>query len=608
MCVCCRLAFKAAQGQDITAITTGAIIAHEAPTREINAYAKIYVALTEDIEESQNQWNELCDRVAKAIDYRFQYLPNATGIKHLQSALMERVDRLQQRIARTHQRQKRGLFNFVSSIASSLFGIPSASDLESLKEVNRVLASEVEGIVDTQRKVIGKVNLLGRQQQVLAGRVDQVIQHIQSQEDAILELQNTVDEWNKLTELNQDALRMGLMLDILSDHISQYEEALGQAQAMRVACEGRLVTEQLLPVAFAQKILDSGNNRQPVSAMEYYAYIQVKKITRINNQIFCVLHAPLFSDASTRQVTILTFPMCKEGQCVRLYQPDPFIADYHTEDLYFPDECHGPIPQACRPGVKYGKTHLPCLHGFITGDPTQQAQCPVTLYHTRPPPQPVSTATINRYIVEVETEQYHYRCPGGTLPTHDRFTPGVYLIDIEPRCVMDADRWILHGLPTFESNYTRNLPKPQPINLTWFKFEDLPKRNLSTLLPAHGLNPLQFLNYEEIRKPEVGNVANDIRKIQSTIGKPAWWLYLIVTLVGLLCLAMAVFYIRYRCRKLSPSMTRPLISEPGEPIQLSLSNPAFNEPLSRDTSVAFNNSTMSCDVQVGSPQESNENQ
>ena len=41
-----------------------------------------------------------------------------------------------------------------------------------------------------------------------------------------------------------------MMLDLIEDHLAQYAESLGKAQGAHIACEGRLVTEQLLPVPF----------------------------------------------------------------------------------------------------------------------------------------------------------------------------------------------------------------------------------------------------------------------------------------------------------------------------------------------------------------------
>lgn len=74
---------------------------------------------------------------------------------------------------------------------------------------------------------------------------------------------------------------------------------------------------------------------------------------------------------------------------MRLFQPQPFIINYATEELYYPDQCHGPDPQMCRPGVKYDKKQQSCLHGLVHNDKEQQHTCPVTYYNTQPPQQQI---------------------------------------------------------------------------------------------------------------------------------------------------------------------------------------------------------------------------
>lgn len=137
---------------------------------------------------------------------------------------------------------------------------------------------------------------------------------------------------------------------------------------------------------------------------------------------------------------------------VQILQPAAFILDMVMEDLYFPDECHGPAPKACRPGVKYDKRQQPCLHGLIAQDKEQLTQCPVTLFTKRPPPQEIIVATINRYIVETTNVTYHYRCPH-TTPRVGKLMEGEYVIDVEPRCVLDTAYWNLHGLPLKHLQY-----------------------------------------------------------------------------------------------------------------------------------------------------------
>lgn len=115
----------------------------------------------------------------------------------------------------------------------------------------------------------------------------------------------------------------------------------------------------------------------------------------VDESVVCVLRAPQFTGHEEKLYSVATFPMKQGDQYVQILPSPSFVLDLTTEDLYFPDECHGPVPKACRPRVKYGKQQQLCLHGLITQDWEQLSQCPVTLYAKRPPPEKIMATTIN---------------------------------------------------------------------------------------------------------------------------------------------------------------------------------------------------------------------
>ena len=109
----------------ITTINTGSLIAHIEPVCQIRAYARIYVALSEEHSLGED-WNMMCDRLDDMINLRLMLI----FILVLRKTVLERVKALRARLQRT--RTKRGLFKFIGELGSSLFGIPSASDMDKL--------------------------------------------------------------------------------------------------------------------------------------------------------------------------------------------------------------------------------------------------------------------------------------------------------------------------------------------------------------------------------------------------------------------------------------------------------------------------------------------
>ena len=151
------------------------------------------------------------------------------------------------------------------------------------------------------------------------------------------------------------------------------EEAVNKVRNPRVACESRIINEQLVQRFMVEELLREGGNLMDILSSEYYDYMVVDKLTVIDEELFCLITSPMFDNHPHMEIVIKTLPMCDENHCAQLHQPPPFVIDYHTEDLYFPDECHDPTPKACRPGVIYDKVHQPCLHGLSNCDPQQQS-------------------------------------------------------------------------------------------------------------------------------------------------------------------------------------------------------------------------------------------
>ena len=285
----------------IHSIDSGAIVVHREPVREVAAYAQIFVQLSED-HTLDDQWRGLCDQVDKWIDEHVTH--SDLPLRGLNVLLKKRVQHLRSRIART-DRVRRGLFDFVGDIASSLFGIPSAEDIRSLKHANKILASEMEGVVTSQRKVIAKVNMLGRRQQEIASKVNEIVEHQKIENSAIQHFYALHTKNTFYLRYSLRAIRVSNLIGLISENLLEYEESLATAQALRVSCESRIVTEQLLPTHIVHQLL-SKENHQQLKQADYYAYIKVTKITEFEGQVYCVLQAPMFSSDNQQQVNIVT--------------------------------------------------------------------------------------------------------------------------------------------------------------------------------------------------------------------------------------------------------------------------------------------------------------
>jgi len=509
---------------------------------EVRAYAEIYVTMSQSIAVN-DVWKHVLDRAETMMHHR---LPLGESFKQL---MIARVKALRRHFIR-NTRKRRGLFNFVGDIGSSLFGIPSASDINALKEVNTQLANELTGVVTVQRKVIGRVNKLGKKQQEIAGVVNELAVHSRKNEEDIWLWRERTGQLGLQIEANTDALRLILQLDIVEESMDEYQELLAEMQAVRVACEARLVTEQVLPTAVVRNLLAAGENHREIPVEQYYAYIKVRKIIEVDGQHYCVLQAPMMSHARPIKIGIHTFPVCQDAQCIQLYQPKPFVIDYATEELYFPEQCYGPTPQACQPGVRYDKGHQTCLHGLVNGDGEQQLTCPITYFDKPPPAQKIVTDKLNRFILRTKETLYHYRCPQ-RIPVVGRIAEGSYVIDVEPHCILDANMWMLQGLPIIETNYTRQYLPPMPLNLSWFVFPDRRNDTLVITLPK-GIDRIEVPSYGDLQALPGSDINSKIEELQKNIGKTsiAWWIWIIIAFMIISLMSFVFVCLRQtRCLK-----------------------------------------------------------
>lgn len=99
------------------------------------------------------EWTSLCDKLDAWIQDHVNY--KEVPIRGIADLLQDRVNLLRWCIpCRWH-----GLFNFVGDLASSIFGTPSATDLQALKDADEQLATAMEGVMETQHAIVTKVNI-----------------------------------------------------------------------------------------------------------------------------------------------------------------------------------------------------------------------------------------------------------------------------------------------------------------------------------------------------------------------------------------------------------------------------------------------------------------
>ena len=594
--------------QEITPILSGAVIAHQEPVLEISGYADIFVQLSDGIPEKQ-QWSRMLRKIDDWIDDHL--LPNASATSGntpltfagLTGPLHERVNLLRGRAGRhlapipptpTSTRRKRGLIDGIGKLSSWLFGTATNDDIKKLTAFSRKVAGAVEGVATSQNQIIGKVNMLGRNQRGLSRSLNDLIQKHNRQEAALAALTGTVTGVHTLALVNQRMIRLMNTLSTFSELMHNRENFNQKARVTRLACESNTVNEDLVPPAILQEVLDSPLNHAQVSVLKYYSYLQVQKIVTIDDTDYCIMRAPVFETIRNIEYTIATFPICN-GTCLQLTAPPPFLIIPVTEEITFPEVCVGYDPKACRPSVRYSKASMPCYTGLISGDVEAQKECVMTLHPRQIMSQPVPTTELNKYVLTTRDTSYHYRCPS-IRPTSGKLKAGSYLINIAPGCMMDASEWILKGLTVAKYDYNATLYEPRDIDLSWL---NLATATLDLNYKPETMNPLVVENFEELAQLPASQLVADLDNLKIEAGHLPWWFWLTMTL-GII-IGLLIFL--YVCQKRHPCSSLPRFSlVRTNPASAKTQTPIYHVNATGDGFVELNSESLATSTNALAPE------
>jgi len=525
--------------QKVVTVPEGVVLAAEEPVYTIAGRITVYVPLArDDVQNTYRQWRQTLSSMERGLS---KIPTNNTSFlvdqgnrmvkRHYQRAAEDLKETFPlPSLSEPPRRHKRGLFNFVGDIASSLFGTPSASDLACLQEAQTALASNVDQIVETQQQTIAVVNTLNENQRRIAGSLNRVTQQVNELSDKIARSQQ---------ELNMRALMDEIISELNSFRIAlaRYGTWSDKMTSVRAACESDSISELVISTDLLNKLI------KPDDIVSYYQYLHTDKIMMYNETLYCVVNVPLFRSTQDQLYVIETYPVCRGDSCHKIYHNEQVVVDPLSEVLYFPEECIGHHPLACRPSVEFSASTQPCLHGLINGDPGLQNQCPATIYRDHPLPIPGRMPGENTFAVATPDTVYRYLCPD-QRPRTGSLASGVYLITIEPGCALDANLWRLSGKThrTYYAAKPTSFPKPLNITIT------IPTESL--IFPEH-LAVLEIDEVEKLSQPDSPHTKATIYNLHARLANNQdFWQWVVLTIIILI--AIFLVYRKYRARMSCP--------------------------------------------------------
>lgn len=505
VCRCLQLC----HGLNVTKAPSGVIVTSQEKVLDIKGFAKVYLVLQQSNRDFERQWQEAYTKVRAQIarnkDSRYNSitLRMATDI-YKQYAVIEMSD---------NHRSKR---NILGSALSWLTGMPSQEDIDGLKKVNEYLSSQMSKVIHDQGKTIATVNKLGVQQKQMANKVNHLVTEL-----------GTITAG--VTTLQQDQASQAIMISLLrlQNSLTNYQLVKTDMRTVRAACESDSHSEVTIPPSTLRDILTGEGNYHDMPTALYYQYIHTESIIRHEGRTLCVIRVPLARKETHVLYHVSVFPVCGKTGCLTIYRDAEVVRGLQTEEVYFPEVCIGQSPQMCQAGVIHEDTAQPCIHGILANDKEQMMQCPVTISKQPPVARPVSTKVMNLYVVQTPSITYRYRCPNQN-PIATKLPAGVYIIQVDPLCNLDAGIWLLKGLPVRELWLEGTVQPAQPIHMD---FLDL---SFNITLPA-GESQLEFDSYHALTQSTGLDLGVDTRvnEMQEAIGKHHLkWLWVATGIMG----------------------------------------------------------------------------
>ena len=525
------------KGPTITPVPSGVVITSKEEVRRVKAWSKVFVTLSQP-RAPEPEFLYVLGLVEEHVHLRFNR--SNSRMRKLCELLLIRARTLRDLI-HTSRRTKRSPFDFVGDIGSSLFGIARTSDVVAVAKMEQKLAGRLEGVVEEQQQVIAKVNLIGRRQNEISEKIKGLIEY--NRETWAIIKRYWAKTNNRIDE-NEAVQRMSEILSILAHEIYAYQNTFEEGRRIRTLCETGIVNEDLLPIEIVKQIRTLRNNQHLVPIHQYYKYIEVTVMTVLNNELICVLHAPILNEEKFFQYSIATFPIQKDQNYVRLYRDEKVIYGTYGGDIFFPRRCRGRDPIVCEAGVIYDKLQQPCLHGMITEDLDQLRQCPITISKTAGPAHRIRASIRNRFVVHTPEVDYHYRC-AGSPPLQGRLAYGAYIIDIGPTCNFDASIWSLQGIPEDVFYYNVTLVKPDVIQPALYLIQNVSKEWDKIELPP-GIDELELPNVTALHYAPHKSLVPETNDLVERLYSTPWWQY-VFGICGIIML-IGIFYITYLCR------------------------------------------------------------
>ena len=393
------------------------------------------------------------------------------------------------------QRPKRGLFNFIGSLSSTLFGTVSQAQLDKVK-------AQISSLANSSQQVL-------HQTDYLLTMVNHTAQHVNENRNHILALQTFTD--TLATYLNglsanfrqskSAMVKIGLKQQIINAYIGiefLYHKWLRQVDhyhQQRAALELGFLTEEVLaPDSLSWIIRQGGKLGFDSLPLEwYYSHIKIEPLWQDAERLVFQAMLPFVDGTKYLRYKINTWvmPGSIPNSTIKLISPTDVAENTRTGNMFFPEQCKGYNPAVCIPQGIFHNSRLHCPHGIISGHEEMREACYVQILKRSMPETGIHMVATNVYVLETPGEEIAIHCSGQPGESF-QLAHGVYQLQIRPSCTVSSSDWHLVGLVTHESTFYEHVETLDilPFNLTNLTEHPMVLNHLAAHEWSHFSSPL----------------------------------------------------------------------------------------------------------------------
>ena len=325
-----------------------------------------------------------------------------------------------------HPRTRRGIFDFVADVGSTLFGFGTDRDISELRTIINSNRDAINQVVQSSNKLVSIVNTTRYELAENRKAFNQLV-------NATTMLRNWVEKVQLRTHMYKG---LTLKLDILQEHVNVIRRIKNKMLRMRKDLERGFLSEDLLPIHSLEGLINSplipAGSEFITPLYWYYSGLKVKLVS-IGDELVYSVNLPLVSPEQVFATSFVSYPTpnLSKNVTIQVKVEGSSILDGRTGQVTdITNQCAGTNPIVC-PSLPVRRNSVgpqSCKSALLSNIDVS-AYCSVEI--TRNHHDQLIFHSINSFILVTWGTEIVEEC---LHPVKKTLSPGAYMLEWDGHC------------------------------------------------------------------------------------------------------------------------------------------------------------------------------